>query len=133
MKLPLFKKLSVESFEDQSDWIGKLFYPLNQFIGTMRLALNNNLTFSENMNAQVKELTITESTSYPLYFSATVNSKPDGLWVIGINEISGAPANFTSAVFIDWEYVGNSNIKIKAITGIDNTKTYNLKMIVIGK
>ena len=133
MKLPLFKKLSIESFREQSNWIGKLFYPLNQFIGTMRLALNNNLTFSENINAQVKELRITESTSYPLYFSTTVNSKPDGLWVIGINEISGAPANLTSAVFIDWEYVGSSSIKIKAVTGIDPVKTYDLKMIVIGK
>ena len=91
-------------------------------MSSIRSALNNGHTFSENINSQIKEITLTESTSYPLIFSTTVTGKPQGLWVVSINEISGAPATLSTSVFCDWEYIGNSKIKIKAITGLDATK-----------
>lgn len=57
-KIPTLRRFSVEDFKGEGTWIGKLFDPLNQFLTTVTSALTNQLTHSQNMDAQIVSLNI---------------------------------------------------------------------------
>jgi hypothetical protein len=128
-KLPSIKRLATEDFGSQKDWIGKLLSPLNQFMDSVVTALNNQLTFSDNMASVVK--TISVSGTYPLYFTWTRKDKPIGLWVVNAYEASGVHVTFTTAISADWEYTVSNQIRINSFVGLPTTTTYNVTIIVI--
>jgi hypothetical protein len=59
MKLKGTSKLDAQKFPEAQPWIIRLFNQLNEVIGSMFLALTNNLTFSDNMSCEIKEYTFT--------------------------------------------------------------------------
>ena len=63
-KIPTIRRLSVEDFPSQKSWIGKFFEVLNNFIISVVAALNNQLTFTENMVAQVDKIRVRTSSGY---------------------------------------------------------------------
>lgn len=58
MRTPEFRPLAREDFTE-APWIEKLLRPLNSFLTQVRAGLQNGLTLSENLNAEVKTLDVT--------------------------------------------------------------------------
>lgn len=129
-QLPSLKRLLLEDFQDQRDWITKLITPLNEFMENSLNALTRNLTFRDNILSQIKELEVTTLTQ-PQSFKCTLVSKPLALLKASIVEVSANPQVITSAVDVDWEWDG-SNIRIKNVTGLTAGKRYKLVVIVVG-
>ena len=144
MKLPLFRSLSLEAFPDQTKWIGKIVEPFNILAGNVAIALSNGLTFKDNMDCQIKSLDLSSSSKFPYEFAVTTRNKPEGLWLINIENRDDTVTPLTDSVMIDWEYIGEYRIKINKILGLTYTgtgtsadpwkltKKYRVKIIVIG-
>lgn len=132
MRIPAIKRLTTEDFKDQTSWIGKLLQPLNEFMATVVQSLNKGLTFSDNFNAQIKELefTLQASGTYPLKFLVTTSSKPTGLWVLRAEHVAGTPSTFTTAVWADW-YYQDGQVYIKNLSGLTTGQKYRISVIII--
>ena len=131
-KLPSIKRLAVEDFAGQKDWIGKLFAPINQFFESIASALNGGLTFADNMSAVVRSISVPNgSASFPLYFSWGKKVKPIGLWVVNARETSGTHTNFSSAISADWEYTTDGLVKINAFPGLPTSTGYTVTVVAI--
>lgn len=134
-KLPSIKRLAVEDFGSQKDWIGKLLNSLNQFMTSVVTALDNQLTFADNMSAVVKSINVpglSSGSPYPLYFNWTLKSKPVGIWLVNATETSaGAHTTFTAALSVDWAYTVNNQVKINSIVGLPTTTAYTVTIVAI--
>lgn len=128
--LARFKRMLVEDFPDQTEWISKLIQPLNEFNDNVSNAMNRNLTFQDNFLAQFKTIEVS-TTSQPQAFKCTLPVKPVGVIKINIVEIAGNPTPPSGAVDIVWEYV-NGNINLTSVTGLTVGKRYNLTLLVFG-
>jgi hypothetical protein len=144
MKLPLFRSLSVEGFPGQQRWIGKLVEPFNVLAGNVAIALSNGLTFGDNIDCQLKTFNFSPSSKFPYEFATTTRNKPEGVWIIGVRNTNDTTVALTTPVQFDWEYIGESRIKITKVLGLNYTGSgttsdpwklvnkYQLKAIVIG-
>lgn len=131
-QLPPIKRLSKEDFKEQGSWIGALLGPLNDFMGAVFRALNNGLTFSENLAAQVKDLTVDVQTTgtYPIRFQWERSGRPVALWVGWAQEIAPKPPTLTTAVWADWTF-NNGSIEINSLSGLSTGKKYRIRVIII--
>lgn len=130
-KIPPLRRIVAEDFpSDVQKWAGKLLQPLNLFLESVTTALNNNLRFGENFDGVVKSLDVS---SFPASFKWTRTAKPIGLWIVQCKETSGVHANFTTALFADWQYTQDGQIQILNIPGIVPTAAnkYTVTMIAI--
>jgi hypothetical protein len=134
--LPPLKRFSAEDYADAPGWVSKFFYPLNLFLSSVYTALNNGLTFKENILSQVKVVS-TDGTApasgkpklqFPWSFPAV---KPIGCLIISATDTSSSPSPITTALGIDWSY-SQGFININNIAGLDAAKTYSLTFLVIG-
>lgn len=132
MKLPPLKRLTVEEFpSQQQSWIGKLLYPLNQVFLALSSGLKNGITFQDNIAAQVYTTTFNNnSAELPIIFKSTLQSKPTGLWVVNVVDVSSTPQALTGAVFAQWDYdSANNQFRITSITGLVSAQTYQLTIL----
>ena len=61
------QKFTNEDFPDQRDWIGKLFSPLNQFLGDVARAFANKINIEDNLFQEIREISFKNSTNnFPL-------------------------------------------------------------------
>jgi hypothetical protein len=131
-RIPPIKRLSLEDFKDQIDWIGRLIQPINDFMSSVAFALNKQITWTDNMNGQVVNLdvTINGTNDYPIYFkinSATIKA----LWVGNCYEVASSPTVNTNAVYIAWELTGSGQVKINNISGLTTGKKYRLIILTL--
>lgn len=123
MKLPDKSRLLEEDFKEQSKWIGKLLYVLNQFMDSVYIAFNKNLSFGDNFNTEYRDLEL-RSEDLPYTFQHTMKGPCRGLEVVraGQKEPDGNP--LAGGVNFEWEEDGNQ-VKIIAINGLPaNGKVY---------
>jgi len=144
MRLPLFRSLSVESFPEQTKWIGRIVEPFNILAGNVAIALSNGLTFTDNMDCQIKTIDFSPSTKFPYEFATTTRNRPEGLWLISVENRNDTIVPLTDPVMLDWEYIGENRIKINKLLGLvytgdgstgdpwKLTRKYKVKTIVIG-
>jgi hypothetical protein len=130
-KLPPQKRILPENFPDQSKWIPRLLEPMNRFMEDINRALNNQLTFSENLSSEVR--TVQVDGNYPLRMPWALKAKPIGAWIIACREISGNHTVFTTPLFLDWEYNEAGQFQINSVVGLTATATdkFNLTYIAI--
>jgi len=132
--IPVQTKLLVEDVpEDQRDWMKKLIAPLNQFISSTVAAMTRDLTLTENIRCQIKELTFTNnSASFPLLFTSTIKSRPVAVLKLNVVDISTAPTALTAAIDIpDWEFTQKQEIQINTIAGLSANQKYRLTVLVL--
>lgn len=144
-KLPTVRRLAVEDFQDQKSWIQKLLSPLNDFLLNVVNALSNNLTFAENVSAQVTTIKVETAAAVtagagtlPNYTAlrqtvnvkVTTKFKPVGLWVINCQEDSANPTVIPYGVTAYWTYE-NNQIKVSSVSGLSPSKSYFLTFIAI--
>ena len=133
-RIPSIRRLTVEDFPDQKEWIGKLLQPLNQFMDEVAAGLNKNLEFGANIQAQIKVLEFQTravvADTFPLYFKYTLPKRPEGCFVAKAEENDAAPATLATAVWADWEVTQDNQIKIKNLTGLAVSQKYKVTLFV---
>lgn len=132
-KFGFLKRLVKEDFkkEDQAI-IDKIAFILNPALESLTQALSNNLTFEENLNAQVKELElIVGSNGIPtssVSFSSTLKGTCKGLMVVRVENLTNSVAYPSGAPFISFSD-NAGQITINHITGLTAGNKYRLRVI----
>ena len=116
--LPQIRRLMVDDFKNQKEWIRPLFYVLNQFMEATINALNHGLTLNANCAASIVtvNLTTVPTASSPVSVPWNLQTQPTA---IHIGNIAGA--TITAAVEIQWTY--NAGLKITNLVGVTPTNT----------
>lgn len=127
----LSQTFSVEGFQDQKSWIGKLFGPLNQFILQVYQALQNNLTVSENLYQEILTYTVANETSnFPIKLSAKFKQYPEAVTLI---HCKATDATYPSAApLLQWDF-NDGTLIINSISGLTASKKYTIKLHIIYK
>lgn len=132
---PSVHRISKEDLKDAPSWIDRLLSPLNSFMESVYSALNGKLTFGTNIQGQFKVINLVAgaaATNNTFTFTHTLgsNAKINGVVVVHATEVSTqAYTPVSSAVFVSWRQSGQQ-IVIDAITGLTNTKQYNVTVLV---
>lgn len=137
-KLPVIKRVLREDIPSAPDWIGRLLYPMNLFFENVYNALNSDLTFSENIRSQVKDISFTTSSAYDgtaanfetLEFTIELGSFPQGVFILSLVEDTDNFTPIEDSPFINWQAI-NGVMQISLITGLTASKSYILKVLVI--
>jgi hypothetical protein len=128
MKLTNIKRLLVEDFSSQSSWIGQLLTVLNQFIENVTQALSKGLTVTDNMDAEIREITFLASET--VSFKVNTRNRPKGVLVSRFETVSGSAP--TSAPFPVWSFnSADSTITINSwFGGLSATAKYRVTFYV---
>lgn len=132
MRLPSQKRILREDVREAPNWINNVIGPFNNFAETVYQALNKNITFQENVRCFYKVLTYKTTASYPttddVAFTNDLKVKASGLLVAQAFETSSySPA--PGPVYAPW-VENNGSIIVKAITGLEASKTYSITLLV---
>lgn len=134
-RIPTTKRFILEEFpKEVRKWFDKFLTGINDFILNVNNALNNNLTFTENMSAQISTVKIQTDVSGDLVgsysFKNNLKGSAVGVWIIKIQDLAVNPTPVIDGVCVDWNN-GDGQIMINNITGLAATKNYNITMIAI--
>lgn len=129
-KLPSIRQILLEEFPDQSDWIGKLLGPLNTYLRTVYRILDQNITLSDNLQADIRDVEV-ESATPNLKIRNTLKLKPTSILIGNIRRSDGTSFTLTAAPFIQWELTGDFNIKITNIVGVTPSSTTKFKLTLV--
>jgi hypothetical protein len=136
-RIPNLKRIVLEEFPaEHRKWLVSLIDPLNDFFKIMYQNFNRGITFEDNIQSQIKEISFYKtatvpSKSTPIQFKNTMPVKPIGVIVLKVQEDMSDPGVLSNAVSIDWTY-SNNDIQIRNISGLTNGTSYKIKVLVIG-
>lgn len=124
------QQFTLEAFTEQQSWIGKLFGPLNQFMGDTIKAFRNQLTIEDNLFQELKEIKyVNQTANFPLRFTPKFGTSPRGLLPIYVyNSTTGAYSS--TAAHVVWSYDGTQVI-ISSISGLTTNNSYTIRLLVI--
>lgn len=134
MKLPSQKRILREDVKDAPNWVNGILDPVNSFMQSVYLALNKNITFSENIASFIREIIYTTPSTYPagvenVEFMNSLKTRAIGILVAQVYE----KATYTPAagpIYVPW-IENNGTLIISTITGLAASKTYVVRLIVI--
>ena len=131
MKLPSQKKILKEDLKDSPSWVNPLLEVVNSFMENVYQTLNRNISFQDNINSQIKLITIKTTSSYPtmepVEFASTLKTKPIGCLVLQAYEkTTMAPVNAAIA----WNEI-NGVITITSVSGLSASSSYVVRLLVI--
>lgn len=132
MRFPSQKKILREDLADAPDWSGRLIDPINSFMENVYQLVNKNITFGDNIAAQIYELNYRTTAAYPVmdpvFFQSTLRTKATGLQVLqALDKTTYEPV--AGPVYVPWLDV-NGSIKIYSITGLAASKSYIIRLLV---
>ncbi len=120
-KLPQVKRLFVEDFLDQKEWIGNLFTPLNGFIDGVMLCLNKGISVRDNCSGDIIKQPVlkvpTEASPLTVPWESKLGS-PIAVMVGDVRRVDGNSFVLTEAVGIQWKYDGKGGILVTNLIGI---------------
>ena len=117
-KIPPIRRLSVEDFKEQAEWIERLITPINDYFERTTTALNRNLTIAENFAGDIRTVTI--DGTYPLKLSWSLSARPTAVLVGGIARTTGASFTQTSALQVTWQFNQAGQLQIDSLLGTLN-------------
>lgn len=125
------KQLTVESFKEQGSWIGPLVSYLNTLANELISLFNNNISVSDNLDGEIKELEITnESNRFPIKVLLKQNKNPKCLVVAKVLNLDNSKENLTGTPFINWHFE-NGSIVIRSITNLTLNQKYRINILII--
>lgn len=134
MRLPTQKKIMFEDLGgDAPDWARRIVDPLNSFMETVYQAMNRNITFDQNIASFIKEVVYTTPSTYPVMeeikFQNLLKTKAVGVIILQVTDRSDytPPAGPWVAPWAE----DNGIIKVQSIPGLQASKTYNVRFLVI--
>jgi len=123
-KLPQVRRLLIEDFPDQKDWVGNLFSPLNVFMDGVISCLSKGISLRDNMAA---DIIVNNTSRVPTLKKPIVlpwNSRlglPASITIGNITRVDGANFVLVAPVAIQWKYDFSQGILITNIIGITPT------------
>lgn len=133
MRLPIQKKISREDMKEAPSWVNAIIEPVNNFMNTVYLTLNRNVTYADNFGSFIKEIDYSTDASYPsnvpnVSFVNDLKVKATGIHVAQIyNKSDYTPP--AGPVYIPWIEI-NGSIIIYPITGLAASTNYLLRLVV---
>lgn len=128
------KRLSREDFKEAPAWIERLLGWLNQFVEFVTLAFNNNITFDQNIQCQIKNFEVLAGATADLctaQFRNTMKVVPKQVFLGKAVQRSGNFVVLTNPVSLNsWRYE-NGTIYIMSISGLTNGATYDCSVLII--
>lgn len=126
-KLPQ-TKIVLESLSNKKE-MTELLDQLNPIIATIRQALNKNLTFRENLAAEI--LTVTIDGTYPFDVKWPNKNRPIAAWIGQCRETSGTHVAISTALYLDWEMITNDTFRINGIAGLSASATNKFYVTIL--
>lgn len=128
-RLPPLKRIISDQLQKYADLNEPVFSVLNSFMESISRALNNQLTFSENLDAQI--ITFTDNGEYPIKLAWNRTSKPKAVWIGSISRVDGADPVISTAVTPNWKFSQSGQIEVISMVGLgaSSTDKYNITLI----
>jgi hypothetical protein len=114
--LPKLRRILLEDFPDQAEWISKLIEPMNQFLDSTSAALNRGLTVKENLAGDIKEIEV--DGIFPIRVSWGLLARPISVLVGGVSRSDGIAYNQPRAVQVAWSFNQNRQLQIDSVVGL---------------
>jgi hypothetical protein len=134
-RVPTTRRLSVENFQGQKDWIDKLLGPLNSFFSDVVALFNKGITQNENCVAQVNSFKVRTTAGSllqePISYPVTMRGRPLGVVLWQVLEVDVQTQPILSGVTPLW-YLDNENIIVYHLTGLDASKEYSVTLWACG-
>lgn len=122
-KLPSLKRLQTEDIQNAPNWIQRILITINSFFQNVFAALDNGLTFEENFDAKVVEISIIGGETVTV---ASPFSRP----VEGILLLQVSGDGITGGVTPLWRQI-EQDIEITGLTGVTSGNLYTAKLLVL--
>lgn len=110
------KRLTVEEFPEQKDWIGKLFQQINDFVTETIKIVNGGITFTDNVSGADHEFDFTYQTdaiSLPIGFTWPLAVPPKALQVVN------ATANLSPVILVAaWDYTQTGLVRLTSVVQV---------------
>jgi hypothetical protein len=138
MILPSIKRIFKQDFESQfQNLVEQLSFIINSNTEVLFQALNNGLTFEDNIFSETKTLAVTvDSTGAPtksLSFQNTLGSSITGLQVINaVSTAKGASIYPTGGIFCSFSQNGQT-VTINNITGLPANVAFSISIVTYGE
>lgn len=116
--IPALTTLRAEDFDpEQRKWIGKLLFPLNQFLLAATSSINGNITFGDNIPCQTQVLKFTYGGAgdFPMRFLWKQTDRP-----VEIRVAQALENNVGISVAIAWTFSG-TQVSIASVIKIATT------------
>jgi len=130
-KAPNIKRLIVEDFPDQSEWIETLLMPINQLSVTLSTAFNRGLTLRDNL--QVGQIELSVDMSMPSALPLKVKHGLPSVW--GFQMVyafcSSGDQSLIKDTSVVWEDLGDGSLQINALPGLTLGQKYNLRFLAL--
>lgn len=128
--IPTFTTLKVEDFPDQRSWIGKLFFPLNNFVLGAISAVNGNLLLGQNIPCQTKTLSFTWNgqSQLPVSFAYTL---PSTLTPVELRICSAFENSKAITLLCSWSYA-NSQVSLTNLWKVVDGTTPQVSRLTVG-
>ncbi len=131
-KISNLKKIVNEDFPQENRTLTtKLAFIINPFFDSIVNALNKNLTFNDNLNAQDTTITVTAPLSAnPFFLKTDLKGICKGSSILQVTNLTNNNAVLTEAPFMEFDLVSNTEIKIKNITGLTSGNKYSIRIVL---
>jgi hypothetical protein len=133
MRLPSFKRIiKTDYVEEFQNLVDTLASSLNVGIDNLYLALNKNLSLSDNVKCTIKDVTVTvNSSGIPIAstgFLLDFDGKCIGVQVLKYDNLTNSTTYPTTGVSIAWTQQ-NKSIVINHIAGLPANNQFLLKVV----
>ena len=131
--LPSVRRIMMEDYKDAPAWLSKLVYSLNLFLDSIYTALNKNLTFVDNVRAQIISMSVlagAAAINCTTYFATTMPAVR-GVLILSAIQQGNTYTPLTAAPTVASWRVSAGTIFIDSITGLTSGQTYTITFLVI--
>jgi len=135
-KIRKISKILAEDFpQEYSNLVNKLAFTLNPFLDNLLVSLDKRLNITDNLDGEVKVITVTPDNDLPLTLRTNLNFC-DSVLVSRVTNLTNSTATLTGAPFVEFSNVesnGLKSIRINNITGLTGTSQYRIKLILLNE
>jgi hypothetical protein len=135
-KFSFFKRLLKEDFpEEAQKWTDTLGGIINPAFEAITRAFNKDITFTDNINCQVKDIEVeVDAQGEPrttTAFKSELKGLSKGIFCIRATNISGGTALLSGAPFITFSE-NNGTVELLQVTGLPASTRFRLRIISVG-
>jgi hypothetical protein len=131
-RLPTIRRIRREDFDKKYyDLLDGLLYAINTFFESVVAALNRGLTFRENMQAQVQDLTVTAPVT-DASFKRELALPCTGIMVVAVTNINNPGELLSTSPFAQFVNT-DGGIRITNITGLTAGQKYRVRLICLNE
>lgn len=135
-KLPQYRRILKEDLKGSPDWVDRLLTPINSVFESVFTALAGGLTFVENVRSTIRDVTFKTPSTYisdnefnQINFASGLKVKATGLQILQIEESTGD--KLVDAVMATGWLDNSGQIQVTFMTGLQDSKQYNVRFLVI--